>query len=227
MLCIENLVVGESLWAWLSTPYPTMLAATTLALSLVLPTSLSRQQLIRSSAAASVATFGRAAWATPGDFTKQGLPSGPGSVSLGSDGISAYEEMKLDKAVKELEEVKGVAPASLQPVLDSFGALNKQVRNREGLKTISAAKLEAASASLTALAASNENLLAQSEEITKLGLQVGVSAGKGDVGKSAKALSGLIDTLVDFGYAFKGNPDERPLAEYRPGLDTNPLNVGK
>ena len=204
-----------------------MLTATALALSLVLPTSVSREQFIRTSVAVSIATLGgRAATATPGDYTKQGISSGS-AVAMGSDGISAYQSMVLDKTVKELDEVKDAAAGSLKPVLDAFGELAKQVRDNDGLKTIDGAKLEATSASLATLAAGNEGLLAQSQVISKLGLQVGVAAKKGDVGATAKAATGLLDNLVDFGYSFKGISDERPLAEYREGLDINPLKIGK
>ena len=80
---------------------------------------LSRRVLLRG-AAASVLTVSAAANAEDfgGEFAKQGLGFQERPSSLGSAGISAYQQLKLQTALDDLAAPAADAPSSLKPTLE-------------------------------------------------------------------------------------------------------------
>ena len=86
-------------------------AIATFALLVPAPTCTRRVVLRSAAAVSAVGVAAPAALADAGEFAKQGLSSR--DASLGSNGISAYESMKLDNALSELAEPVASAPVEL------------------------------------------------------------------------------------------------------------------
>ena len=95
--------------------------------------------------------------AEEGELAKQGAMGGRPS-SLGSAGISAYEQLKLDKALDDLKEPAAIASANIKPTIDLLlTSTLPKVRDAK-LDAIDTEKITVATTSLLGLATSDGSL---------------------------------------------------------------------
>lgn len=183
-------------------------------IALLLPAAHQQQCLTRRSALrGAVASFALPASALAVD------------ASLGSNGISSYEKLKLDTANKELAE--GIAAAQqsvLKTGLDAYATALKSIADSQVTKA-TASNLDAASSTLKESATGgtdNAALLAQVasiEQRTRTTSAACVKGEKGDPGPAAVQAAKLADELTDLAYAWTAAV--RPLQEVtsgQPGL---------
>jgi len=137
---------------------------------------------------------------------KVGFSSRP--VDLGSNGISAYQKMKLDQALGDLAEPMGSADATLKPTLEAYAKLIRAVES-EQLAEVTESALSSAGAALADLSAGS-SLSGAAESIGKTGQQVAAAVAKKDISTAAKAALSLGDEVTDFAYAWASA--DRPVA---------------
>ena len=122
--------------------------------------TICRKAVLQGTAAAAVSLLSvprcRADEPFTGSYAKQGLTANPNN--LGSKGISAYEKLKVDAAIKDLSEaIAAVNDAKLTPTLDYFAALLPLVKE-EKLDTIEETSIQLAANNLVASSSSKFRL---------------------------------------------------------------------
>jgi len=142
-----------------------------------------------------------------GSYAKQGITSN--SIALGSKGISAYEKLKVDGAIKDLAEAVAAAnDAKLTPTLNYFAALLPLVKE-EKLDRIEEKSIQLAVDNLVALASGNESFEGQAASIGKRSATLLGACKKGDEGGAALAVVKLATELADFAFGWASS--DRPL----------------
>lgn len=175
---------------------------------------LSRQAVLRGAFALALGSTAPAAFASEGDLAKQGGLGGR-PATLGSDGISAYEQLKLDKALEELAEPFAIAGPNIKPTIDLLlSSTLPKVRNSQ-LDAIDTSKISVATQSLLGLATDDSSLEEQAKSMVKLGSNLIKAVEKGDEGAAAMAAIALANELTEYAYEYGGK--ERPLPPLRAG----------
>ena len=180
----------------------------------------SRRAALHGAAAAAVASLAQTAHAEEGDLAKQGAMGGRVGT-LGSKGISAYEQLKLDKALGELKEASEVAGPNIKPTIELLLTSTLPKVRDENFAAIDTEKISIATNSLLGLADagganSDSSLQAQAESMVKLGAKLIAAVNKRDEGAAAMASVSLANELTDFAYEYGGK--DRPLPEMRVGF---------
>ena len=136
-----------------------------------------------------------------GAYAKMSAPGGR-PEGLGSAGISAYEKLKIEKAVADLAEGMSAAnDPKLLPTLDYFSKLFAAVKESE-LQRVDAGSVEKAAGNIAALASGNERFESQAASIGKRTAALSAAAKKGDEGAAATAAIKLADELADFAFGW-------------------------
>jgi hypothetical protein len=132
-------------------------------------------------------------------------------VSLGSNGISSYEKLKLDTANGELAEAIIASKSSaLKSSLEAYAAALNAIANSQATKD-TASRLNAASLLLVESSASESKFADQIATIEKQSRSTAAACAKADVGAAALAGTKLGDALTDL--AFGWTATVRPLQE--------------
>jgi len=138
-------------------------------------------------------------------------------VSLGSDGLSSFEALKLREALKELSEAMEVAKATaLKPIGDSYLGVFQEVLESQ-IQAISTSKIQSTGDELLRVAASSgkESYGMEARSIEKSGNALVAACAKKDVGAAAKTATKLATEMTDLAYEWTAT--EKPLAEITGG----------
>lgn len=131
------------------------------------------------------------------------------SQIVGSGGLSAYNEMKLDSALKELAD----APASTE-IKASVDAISQALLLIKQNKVPDVSKILQATEAITSLVLTDD-LQAQAASLSKQVGGIRAAITKTDANAAAVAATALSDGLTDFCYTYSSA--EKPLAEMRQG----------
>ena len=175
----------------------------------------SRRALVHGAAAAATLGAIAPALATEGDLAQQKLQLGSQSSSLGSAGISAYEQLKLDKALTELAEPFELAGSNIKPTIELLLTSTLPKVRDSKLDLIDTNKISVATESLLGLATDDASLETQAASMVKLGSKLITAVQRKDEGAAALAATALAEELTDFAYEYGGK--ERPLPPLRAG----------
>ena len=159
--------------------------------------SQSRRAVLHGAAATAVGCLvpTQAVNAEEGALAKQGAMGGR-SVSLGSKGISAYEQLKLDKALDELKEANDIAGPNIKPTIELLLTSTLPKVREENFGAIDTEKISVATNSLLALADADTSLQPQAESMVKLGTKLIAAVAKRDEGAAALVSVSLANELV-------------------------------
>ena len=139
----------------------------------------SRRALVNGAAAATLGSIvnpARQALATEGDLAQQRAVLGSQAASLGSAGISAYEKLKLEKALAELTEPFDAAGSNIKPTIELLLTSTLPKVRDSKLDLIDTDKISVATESLLGLATDDSSLEAQASSMVKLGSKL-ITAG--------------------------------------------------
>lgn len=176
----------------------------------------SRRALIHGTAAVTLGNVvASPALATEGDLAQQKAVLGSQSASLGSNGISAYEKLKLEKALSELSEPAAIAGDNIKPTIELLLTSTLPKVRDSKLDLIDTNKISVATESLLGLSTDDSSLENQAASMVKLGSKLIKAVQQKDEGAAALAATALAEELTDFAYEYGGK--ERPLPPLRAG----------
>lgn len=182
---------------------PWLVLALPLASAIRLPALATRREVLRSTAAAGALGLSPFAALADEPFsqagTKMGMNYGSRPQGLGSRGISAFEELKLDAALSDLSEPAAAADAQLKPLLNDYLAAMRLVRSSQ-LAAVDAAKLEQAASALAKLTSGVSGFEEPVAIVEKKGAELLAARSRDDEGKAAVAAIALGDALTDVAY---------------------------
>lgn len=127
----------------------------------------------------------------------------------GSGGLSSYNSMKLNSALKDLAEAP--VAADIKPSVDVISAALPLIMEE---KVPDSAKVAAATDALANLVLT-PNLQERATSINKQSAGIKAAIARTDANAAAIAATALADELTDFCYSYEGA--QKPLAELRNG----------